>query len=159
MLPTLFPYLVNEEKAADYFSHQRWPHRVSCPYCGNEDITKRERSANGFQRYNCPHCATKAGQQYLTFTAWTETVFENSKIKPTIWLLVIALWELKLNATEIAQAAGLNQQSAQRCINLLDGSIYESYHLDPTRQLEGQVEADECYQTAGTGWPTMHLRS
>ena len=149
MLPTLLPYLVDEEKAADYFCHQRWPNGVNCPYCSNEDITKRERSANGFQRYHCPHCAAKAGQQYLTFTAWTETVFEGSKIKPTIWLLVIALWQLKLNATEIAQAVGLNQQSAQRCVNLLDGGIYETYHLDPTRQLEGQVEADECYQTAG----------
>ncbi len=62
---------------------------------------------------------------------------------------MIALWQLKLNATEIAQAAGLNQQSAQRCLNLLDGSIYETYHLDFARQLAGQVEAGECYQTVG----------
>ena len=34
-------------------------------------------------------------------------------------------------------------------MNLLDGSVYESHHLDPERQLQGQVEADECYQTAG----------
>ena len=51
MLPTLLPYLVDEEKAADYFCHQRWPNGVNCPYCSNEDITERERSANGFQRY------------------------------------------------------------------------------------------------------------
>jgi len=33
---------------------------------------------------------------------------------------------------------------------LLDGGIYETYHLDPSRQLEHQVEADECYQSAGS---------
>ena len=62
---------------------------------------------------------------------------------------MIALWGLKLNSSEIALAAGVNEQTAARCVNLLDGSVYESHHLDPERQLQGQVEADECYQTAG----------
>src|SRR5207244_1305640 len=38
----------------------------------------------------------------------------------------------------------------ERCDNGLDGGIYETYHLDSTRQLEHQVEADECYQSAGS---------
>ena len=29
--------------------------------------------------------------------------------------------------------------------NVLDGGLYETYHLDPSRQLEA-VEADKCYQ-------------
>jgi hypothetical protein len=66
------------------------------------------------------------------------------------WLWVIGLWQLKLNATEIAAAADIQERTAQRCITLLDGGIYETYHLDPTRQLEHQVEADECYQSAGS---------
>src|SRR5439155_14272547 len=73
-----------------------------------------------------------------------------SKLRPLEWLLVIGLWQLKLNATEIAAAADIQERTAQRCINLLDGGIYETYHLDPTRQLENQVEADECYQSAGS---------
>ena len=62
----------------------------------------------------------------------------------------MGLWQLKLNATDIAAAADIQERTAQRCINLLDGGIYETYHLDPTRQLEHQVEADECYQSAGS---------
>src|SRR3989440_12519388 len=62
----------------------------------------------------------------------------------------MGLWPLKLNATEIAAAADIQERTAQRCINLLDGGLYETYHLDPTRQLEHQVEADECYQSAGS---------
>ena len=83
------------------------------------------------------------------FTDWTSSIFEESKLRPLEWLLVIGLWQLKLNATEIAAAADIQERTAQRCINLLDGGIYETYHLDPSRQLENQVEADECYQRAG----------
>jgi transposase-like protein len=90
------------------------------------------------------------GQQFAMFTDWTSSIFEGSKLRPLEWLLVIGLWQLKLNATEIAAAADIQERTAQRCLNLLDGGIYEVYHLDPTRQLEHQVEADECYQSAGS---------
>ncbi len=49
-----------------------------------------------------------------------------------------------------ALCAGIQARTAQRCINVLDGGIYETYHLDPSHQLEHQVEADECYQSAGS---------
>src|SRR5438309_7626756 len=62
----------------------------------------------------------------------------------------LGLWQLKLNATDIAAAADIQERTAQRCINLLDGGIYETYHLEPTRPLEHQVEADACYQSAGS---------
>src|SRR6266487_3851693 len=65
------------------------------------------------------------------------------KLRPLEWLLVMGLWQLKLNATEIAAAADIQERTAQRCSNLLDGGLYETYHLDPTRQLEPQVDADE----------------
>ena len=149
MFPQLLPYLSDNEKASDYFEAQRWPEGVVCPYCGGHQIEKRERSENGLQRYNCQSCAQGQGQQYRMFTVWSESIYEQSKLSPCVWLLVIALWELKLNSTDIALAVGLNEQSAARCVNLLDGSVYESHHLDPDRQLQGQVEADECYQTAG----------
>jgi hypothetical protein len=54
---------------------------------------------------------------------------------------VIGLWQWQLNATAMAAAAAIHERTAQRCLNLLDGGIYETYHLDPTRQLEHQVEA------------------
>jgi len=61
------------------------------------------------------------------FTDWTSSIFEESKLSPVEWLLVIGLWQLKLNATEIADAAAINERTAQRCLNLLDGGIYETY--------------------------------
>ena len=146
----LIPYLQDDRKAADYLRQVRWPDGVTCPRCGSDAVAPRERCDNGLQRFNCVHCAGRLGQQFAIFTAWTSSIFEESKLRPLDWLLVMGLWQLKLNATEIAAAADLQERTAQRCINLLAGGIYETYHLDPTRQLEHQVEADECYQSAGS---------
>ena len=146
----LIPYLQDDQKAADYLRQVRWPDGVTCPRCGSEAVEPRERCDNGLQRFNCVHCAARLGQQFAMFTDWTSSIFEESKLRPIEWLLVLGLWQLKLNATEIAAAADIQERTAQRCINLLDGGIYETYHLDPTRQLEHQVEADECYQSAGS---------
>src|SRR4029450_3270769 len=146
----LIPYLQDDQKAADYLRQLRWSNGVMCPRCGSTVVESRERGDNGLQRFNCVHCAACLGQQFAMFTDWTSSIFEESKLRPLDWLLVIGLWQLKLNATEIAAAADIQERTAQRCINLLDGGIYETYHLDPTRQLEDQGEADECYQSAGS---------
>jgi transposase-like protein len=146
----LIPYLQDDQKAADYLRQLRWPNGVMCPRCGSGAVESRERGDNGLQRFNCVHCAVRLGQQFAMFTDWTSSIFEESKLRPRDWLLVIGLWPLKLNATEIAAAAAIQERTAQRCINLLDGGIYETYHLDPSHQLEHQVEADECYQSAGS---------
>ena len=146
----LIPYLIDDQKAADYLRQLRWPNGVQCPRCRSAAVESRERCANGLQRFNCEHCAVRLGQQFAMFTDWTSSIFEESKLCPRDWLLVIGLWQLKLNATAIAAAADIQERTAQRWSNLLDGGIYETYHLDPTRQLEHQVEADECYQSAGS---------
>jgi len=146
----LIPYLQDDQKAADYLRQLRWPDGVTCPRCGSDAVEPRERCDNGLQRFNCVPCAGRWGQQFAMFTDWTGSIFEESKLRPLEWLLVIGLWQLKLNATDIAAAADIQARTAQRCINLLDGGIYETYHLDPSRQLENQVEADECYQSAGS---------
>jgi transposase-like protein len=146
----LIPYLQDDQKAADYLRQVRWPDGVTCPRCGSDAVESRERCDNGLQRFSCVPCAGRLGQQFAMFTDWTSSIFEESKLRPLEWLLVMGLWQLKLNATDIAAAADIQERTAQRCINLLDGGIYETYHLDPTRQLEHQVEADECYQSAGS---------
>jgi ISXO2-like transposase domain len=65
-------------------------------------------------------------------------------------LLVMGVWPWKLNATDMAAAADIQERTAQRWTKLLEGGIDETYHLEPTRQLEHQGEADECYQRAGS---------
>ena len=103
----------------------------------------RERCDNGLRRLNCVPRAVRLGQQFAMFTDWTSSIFEESKLRPLEWLLVIGLWQLKLNATAIAPAADIQERTAPRWSNVLDGGLYETYHLDPSRQLENPVEADE----------------
>src|SRR4029434_1268377 len=118
--------------------------------CGNDAVEPRERCDNGLQRFNYVPCAVRLDQQFAMCTDWTSSIFAESKLRPLEWLLVMGLWQLKLNATEIAAAGDIQERHAERYINWLDGGIYETYHLEPTRQLEHQGEADECYQSAGS---------
>jgi hypothetical protein len=99
----LIPYLQDDQKAADYLRQLRWPDGVTCPRCGSDAVEPRERCDSGLQRFNCVHCAVRLGQQFAMFTDWTSSIFEESKLRPLEWLLVIGLWPLKLNATEIAR--------------------------------------------------------
>jgi hypothetical protein len=84
------------------------------------------------------------------FTDWTRSIFAESKVSPLAWLVVRGLGPWKLNATAIAAAADIQERTAQRGIHCLDGGIFATYHLDPTRQREPQVEADACSQRAGS---------
>ena len=70
-------------------------------------------------------------------------------MRPIEWLLVLGLWQLKLNATELPPPL-LSRSGRAAVYQFTRWGIYETYHLDPTRQLEHQVEADECYQSAGS---------
>jgi transposase len=142
--------LQDDQKAADYLRQWRWPDGVTCPRGGSEAVEPRERCDNGLQRFNCVHCAGRLGQQFALVTDWTHAIFEESKRRPREWLLVIGVGPLKRNATDIAAAADIQARTAQRWSHWLDGGIYETYPLDPTRQLEHQVEADECDQSAGS---------
>src|SRR4029434_617415 len=139
----LIPSRQDDQKAADYLRPWRWPAGVRCPRCGSAAVESRERCDNGRQRCNCVPCAARLGQLCAMFTDWTSAIFEASKLRPLAWLLVIGFWQLQRHATDIAAAADIQERTAQRCINLLDGGIYETSHLAPTRQLEHHVEADE----------------
>src|SRR5947209_18339783 len=103
----LIPYLQDDQKAADYLRQVRWPAGVTCPHCGSDAVEPRERCDNGLQRFNCVPCAVRLGQQFAMFTDWTSSIFEESKLRPLEWLLVMGLWQLQLNATEIAAAADI----------------------------------------------------
>jgi transposase len=146
----LIPYLQDDRQAADDWRQWRWPAGVTCPRCGSDAVEPRERCDNGLQRFHCVPCAGRLGQQFAMFTDWPSALFEESKWRPFEGVLVIGLWQLKLNATAIAAAADIQERTAPRCLHLLDGGIYETSPLEPTRHLEPQVEAEEGDQSAGS---------
>jgi hypothetical protein len=150
----LLPYLQDAQKAADDLRQIRWPDGVQCPRCGSAAGESRDRCDNGLQRFNCRHGAERLCQQLAMLTAWTHAIFAARKLKPRDWLLVIGLGPWKRNATAIAAAADIQERTAPRCLHRLEGGLYETDQLDPSRHLENPVEADACYQRAGsTGRP------
>src|SRR6516162_2810396 len=48
----LIPYLIDDQKAADYLRQLRWPNGVQCPRCRSDAVESRERCDNGLQRFN-----------------------------------------------------------------------------------------------------------
>lgn len=66
-----------------------------------------------------------------------------------MWIQIIHHWQLGLSNQSIAWALDLAYDTVEQACKLLDGALYETYHLDPQRRLSGQVEVDELYQTAG----------
>ena len=90
----LLPYLQDDQKAADDLRQVRWPDGVTCPRCGSDVVEPRERCDNGLQRFNCVPGAQRSHQQFAMFTDWTSSIFEESKLRPHEWLLVIGLWSV-----------------------------------------------------------------
>jgi hypothetical protein len=146
----LLPSLQENQNAADSLRPLRWPDGLTCPRWGSEAVEPRERCDHGLQRCNGVHCAARVGQPCALCTDWTRAIFEESKWSPFEWLWVLGLWPWKRNATDIAAAADLHERTAPRWSKLLAGGLYETDHLDPTRPLAPQVEADACYQRAGS---------
>ena len=128
----LIPYLQDDQKAADSLRQGRWPDGVTCPRCGSAAVKPRARCDNGLQRCNCVPCAARLGQPCAMCTDWTRAIFEESKWRPLAWLLVIGLWQLQWNATAIAAAAAIQERTAPRCLNVLDGGclLYTSDAAD-----------------------------
>lgn len=152
-MSTLIPYMTDRLKAAEWFHQGRWPEgQVTCPFCGAGDdkIQPLGREENGLYRYSCSLCAQARHQATAVFNDWTDTLFEGSHIPPEVWVQIIHHWQLGLPNQQIAWALDLAYDTVEQACKLLDGALYETYHLDPQRRLAGHVEVDELYQTAGS---------
>ncbi len=107
----LIPYLQDDRKAADDLRQVRWPDGVRCPRCGSAAVESREQCDNGLQRFNCVPCAARLGQLFAMFMDWTSSIFEESKLRPREWLLVIGLWQLTHSIAFSGNALSLSQHS------------------------------------------------
>lgn len=151
-MSTLIPYMADRLKAVEWFHQGRWPDgQVICPACGTggAGIQPLGREENGLYRYSCRVCAQARQQATATFNDWSDTLFEGSHLPPEVWIQIIHHWQLGLPAQQIAWALDLAYDTVAQACKLLDGALYETYHLDPQRRLAGHVEVDELYQTAG----------
>ncbi len=82
---------------------------LHCVYCGSKKVIKYG-WRHETRRYKCKNCGK-------TFTDITGTIFENSKIKPSIWLLIAYLHlKLGLTTSAIAREVGMPYKTVWNAI-------------------------------------------
>lgn len=134
--------LFNEEKCQAYIHKLRWQDRqLECPHCHSQNVSSwgKYHRRPGLKRYICKTC-------HRTFNDLTNTMLSGSKLPICIWILATFLLCLSCSSRRICRELGVHIRTAYRwCWWLRNAALSYEVH----RQLEGTVEADEIYQTAG----------
>jgi transposase-like protein len=134
--------LFNTDTCQAYIHTLRWKDRpLHCPRCqshavgpwGNYHYRPR------LKRYWCHGCRR-------TFNGLTHTLFAQSQRSLPHWILAIFLLCLSCSSRRIARELGVHVRTSYRwCWWLRNAALSHEVH----RHLEGTVEVDELYHTAG----------
>ena len=135
-------HLFNPERCQAYIHTLRWKDRpLQCPRCQSEDVDPwgQYHYRPGCKRYWCNGCKR-------TFNDLTHTLLHQSKRSFAYWILATFLLCLSCSSRRIARELGVHGRTSYRwCWWLRNTAVsYES-----ERRLEGTVEADDLYHTAG----------
>jgi transposase-like protein len=136
------PQLFNAEQYQAYIHMLRWKDRpLQCPRCQSPNIgpwgTYHYRP--GCTRYWCHDCKR-------TFNDLTDTLLHQSKRPLSYWIFATFLLCLACSSRRIAREVGVHIRTSYRwCWWLRNAAL--SYEMQ--RWVEGTVEADELYHTAG----------
>jgi len=136
--------LFNANTCQAYIHTLRWKDRpLQCPRCQSHNVGPwgTYHYQPGLQRYRCKEQACKR-----TFNDLTGTLLDGSKRSLAHWLLATFLLCLACSSRRIARELGVHIRTGYRwCWWLRNAAL--SYEME--RQLEGTVEADDLYHTAG----------
>src|SRR5262245_14575450 len=134
--------LFSLETCQNYIHALRWQDRpLQCPRCQSQDVDRwgHYHYRPGCMRYWCNGCQR-------TFNDLTDTLLHQSKRALPYWILATFLLCLSCSSRRIARELGVHGRTSYRwCWWLRNTAV--SYETD--RRLEGTVEADDLYQTAG----------
>jgi transposase len=141
--------LFNADQCQAYIHTLRWKERpLQCPRCHSFKVgpwgTYHYRP--GCKRYWCHSCQR-------TFNDLTKTLLAQSKRSLGHWILATFLLCLSCSSRRIARELGVHIRTSYRwCWWLRNAAV--SYETD--RHVEGTVEADELYHTAGRKGQAPH---
>jgi transposase-like protein len=143
-LATLSYLFVNEDKAREFLESKRWPDgKPICPHCGGEGYALLAKP--GSKRPGRPGLK-KCKSCRKQFTVRVGTIFEESKIKISQWLMAIHLMTSSkkgVSSHQIARELGITQKSAWFVCH----RIREAMKQEPLKGMlmKGTVEVDETY--------------
>jgi transposase-like protein len=133
--------LIDDAKCYELVRQHRWPEGVRCPRCESASVTRhgRDDTQPHRQRYCCPGCGSR-------FDDLTGTVLAGHHQPLRVWVLCLCFMGLNLSNRQIAQELDLSQADVQRMTEQLRTGLVAR---TPPIRLEGEVEIDEVYVTAG----------
>src|SRR4029434_3633190 len=136
--------LLHVDQCQAYIHTLRWQDRpLQCPRCQSHNVGPwgTYHYQPGLQRYRCKEKACKR-----TFNDLTGTLLDGSKRSVMHWILATFLLCLSCASRRIAKELGRHVCTGYRWCSCLRNAPL-SYEMQ--RQLEGTVEVDDLYHTAG----------
>ncbi len=133
--------LIDDGKCFETVRELRWPGGVTCPDCGNRNVTKQghDDTQPQRQRYQCQACRKR-------FDDLTGTIFAGHHQPLRTWILCLYFMGLNLSNQQIAQELDLNKDDVQKMTKQLREGVVAK---KPAVTLSGEVECDEVYVVAG----------
>jgi transposase-like protein len=145
---TKFTAFANEDQAIALLESIRWPNGAACPHCGGCDpyrIVARKigtRTRKGL--WKCSQCRKQ-------FTVKVGTIFEQSHIPVSKWLMAIHLLTASkkgMSAHQFHRMLGITYRAAWFMAHRLRHAMAQD---DVLSKLTGVIEADETY-VGGKRW-------
>lgn len=137
--------ITDENKARELLESLRWPNGVACPRCGSMDVYKIEAGQGSKMRpgvYRCKDCR-KLGKNNQ-FTVTVGTIFEDSHIRLSLWLMAISLMcasKKGISAHQMHRMMGITYKSAW----FMCHRIRYAMAMPSKKKLRGIIEVDETY--------------
>lgn len=148
-LSTIAKHFSSEEAAYELIESIRWPNGPICPHCGSVDHAYYLTPKNGYRTtstgrttyrrvWKCADCREQ-------FSVLVGTIFEDSKLPLSKWLLAIHLscqGKNGVSAHELHRTLGITYKSAWFMAHRIRYAMERPPLVD---KLQGIVEADETY--------------
>jgi transposase-like protein len=141
-LSTLAKHYSDEDAAREFFEKLRWPNGAACPHCGGADpyklVPRKEGTKTRKGLYKCRACRKQ-------FTVTVKTVFEDSRIPLSKWLLALHLLA--------SSKKGMSAHQLHRMLNIsYKAAWFMAHRLRYAMAsgplgglLRGVIEMDETY--------------
>jgi len=144
-LAELGPYFANETKAIEFVESLMWPTGAVCPHCGGVEKLYRIKP-NPSKRvrpglWKCGHCRKQ-------FTVKVGTIFEDSKLPMSKWLLAIYMMcssKKGVSANQLHRSLGISYKAAWFVCHRIRLAMTQEPLLGKLGGGGGIVEVDETY--------------
>lgn len=144
-LATLSPLFADEDAARQFIESLRWPSGPVCPHCGHDKVYtvkakagSRKPARDGLYKCASPKC-------YKQFTVRVGTIFEDSHLPFTVWLMAFHLMTSSkkgVSSMQLHRELGISLKSAWFVSHRIREAMTDR---GPFELLKGTIQADETY--------------